>query len=150
MRAVSARRAGNEFREVAKRLRPLLNGRRVLLVGLAAEQPALKTTVRVAGACVMASTDFNTAISLFASFPIDLVIVDPALRGPGGDTFQAKALASTGKNRDAVFVDFPHRVIPTMLTALPPALVPVRTAPVRRPAKREVRPPRRVTQRRTG
>lgn len=149
MSAVVARRVGNEFREVAKRLRPLLNGRRVLLVGIAAEQQALKTTVRVAGACVMASTDFMTAIQLFASFPIDLVLVDPALRGPGGETFQAKALASSGKNAGAVFVDYPHREIaPT--AALPPQLVPDRTAPVRRTVRREVRPTRRTITRRTA
>jgi hypothetical protein len=148
---VSVRRSGNEFREVAKRLRPLLNGRRVLLVGVAAEQQALKTTVRVAGACVMASTDFMTAISLFASFPIDLVLVDPALLGPGGETFQAKALASSGKNAAAVFVDYPHREIAPTVSALPPALVPVRgSAPVRRTVKRELRPARRGITRRTA
>ena len=57
-----------------------LCGKRVLVVGDAAESDELRAVLRLAGARVMASTDVDVALTILARFAIDVVIADPQLR----------------------------------------------------------------------
>jgi hypothetical protein len=133
--------------EVARRLRPFLRDKRALLVGESANNAELKTIVRLAGARVMAAVDVHAALLLFARYPIDVVLVDPWLRTPTGETFEQLARS---KNVEAVVVDYPHRPLAQILQGWPRAdEARPRNAPARRPLLPDSHPARRRS-RRTG
>jgi len=129
----------------ARRLRPSLNGRRVLLVGVAAERPALRTLVRLAGARVMAAADLQIAFSLMLRFPIDVVVAEPGLKTASGESFEALVRRSSGTNAGAVFVDLPERP-----RAIPQLRIAHSRSTTQRSTTRDVFPRLRVIARRTG
>jgi hypothetical protein len=136
--------AEHPLAEVARRLRPFLRDKRVLLVGEAAGNQQLRTLVRLAGARVMGAQDVHTALLLFARYPIDVVLVDPWLRTPTGETFEQLARS---KNPHAVIIDHVQRPLAEIL-ALPKV---EDTRPrVRRPVRVELPTMRRRPNRRTS
>lgn len=136
--------AEHPLAEVARRLRPFLRDKRVLLVGEAAGNQQLRTLVRLAGARVMGAQDVHAALLLFARYPIDVVLVDPWLRTPTGETFEQLARS---KNPHAVIVDHVQRPLAEIL-ALPKAED--QRPRVRRPVRVELPTMRRRPNRRTG
>jgi hypothetical protein len=127
-----------------------LNGRRVLLVGAAADRANLKTLIRLAGARVMAAKDVGVAFSLLMGYPIDVIVAEPHLQTHDGQSFEDAVHRTGGTNGDIVFVDLPDRPTPEQVMTGPllrlvhsrPMMprAPTRDGPVRR----------RVPNRRTG
>lgn len=118
-----------------------------MLVGEAADRPALKTLVRLAGARVMAAADLQIAWSLLLSFPIDVIVAKPGLAMTSGESFEALVRRTAGVNAGAVFVDFPDREKPGAIAHLRLAHSRPSSA---RPGKRDAYPRQRVISRRTG
>jgi hypothetical protein len=97
-----------------------LRGRRVLLVGAAAERAALRTLVRLAGARVMAAKDVGIAYSLLLRFPIDIIVGDPQLRTADGEPFEKLVSRCAGQSRGALWVEIPARIYAGDAAAFPP------------------------------
>ena len=94
-----------------------LSGKRVLVVGDAAENDELRAVLRLAGARVMASTDVDIALTILARFAIEVVIADPALRAWRGEAFSTVVQHTRGPGAGARVLELP--ALPTAVTLRP-------------------------------
>lgn len=83
---------------------PSFAGRRVLVVGPAAESAALRALLRGRGARVIASSDVEMALTLVERFPIDVLVVDPELATPEGEPFVAAVRRGGGPSAGAIAI----------------------------------------------
>ena len=97
--------ASHPLAQVARRLRPLLNERDVLLVGAAADEDVLKTLVRLAGARVMAAADVDAALLLLLRFPVHVVIAEADACTADGTRFDDLVSRHEGSSGVPLFVE---------------------------------------------